>query len=279
MTFNVRHTSALAVLLAVLFSSTLAFALKVPPPPEYDKRRDPNTPGGERVGDDEDFEGYPADPDEVDGQLYTDTINGEYHKYSPHWTGAAWGFGVQGGAGWLYGQAFEGKAVSPAFGAFAQVTTLLNVVDVIVGFNHSRFDTKIDEMDVNTTRWDMSLSATIHPMFFSSFSSDWFSRFLSQFYLMGGGDIAVQKTKGDTIDSRIVRPGFHMGGGIDTYLTNPNRRASLWLGVQYRWVNTAGAIDDEIFVNKWSREHQIFARLTIRFNGNLFDSVPGPSAP
>src|SRR5690625_5424688 len=100
MTFNVRKTSAFAVFLAVLFASTLAFALKVPPPPEYNKRRDPNTPGGERVGADETFEGYPADPDEIEGQLYTDTL-ADYHKYSPHWTGAAWGFGIQGGAGWM----------------------------------------------------------------------------------------------------------------------------------------------------------------------------------
>lgn len=278
MTFNVRKTSAFAAFFAVLFASALAFALNVPPPPEYNKRRDPNTPGGERVGAEEDFDGYPADPDEIEGQLYTDTL-ADYHKYSPHWTGAAWGLGIQGGASWMYGQAVEGKSVGPAFGAFAQITTLLNVIDLIAAINHSAFESTIGQEDVDMTRWDMSVSATIHPMFFSALSGGWFSRFLSQLYFMGGGNLTVQKTRGATIDSRFVRPGFHAGAGIDTYITNPNRRASLWLGVQYRWTNTAGGLNDEIFVHNWTREHQIFARLTIRFNGNIINTVPGPSAP
>lgn len=278
MIFNVRKTSAFAVFLAVLFASTFAFALKVPPPPEYNNRRDPNTPGGERVGADEDFDGYPADPNEIDGQLYTDTL-ADYHKYSPHWTGAAWGFGFQGGGSWMYGQAFEGKSVGPSLGGFAQITTLLNVIDVIGSIQHGRFDAIIGDEDVDTTRWDFSLSVTVHPVFFAAFNRDWFSRFLSQFYLMGGGNLTLQKTRGETIDSRFTRPGFHAGVGIDTYITNPDRRASLWLGVQYRWTNTAGGLKDDIFVHNWTREHQVLARITIRFNGNIINTVPGPKAP
>lgn len=278
MNFNVRKTSAFAVLFAILFTSGIAFALNVPPPPEYSGRRDPNTPGGERVGAHEGFDGYPADPDEVDNQLYTDT-QGEYRRYSPHWTGASWGFGLQGGAGWMYGQGFDEIKAGPAFGGFAQITTLMSVVDAIIAVNHSRFNSKIDNVDVQSKRLDISLSVTIHPMFFAGLTGEWFARFLSQLYLMGGGNLTIQNTKGENIDSRFTRPGFHLGGGIDTYITNPNRRASLWLGVQYRWVNTAGGLNDDHFRYKWTREHQIFARITIRFNGNIINSLPAPSSP
>lgn len=275
MTFNARLMTALAVLLAMLSTSALAFALKVPPPPEYSGRRDPNPQGGERVGDDEVFDGYPADPGKP-GDLYHDTTS-EYRMHSPSWTGAAWGFGLMGGVGRLYGPTFDTVETGGVFGAFAQISTLLSVADGILSVTRGGFKASVDDSPADVTRWDIHASATIHPGLFFNLAGGRFWQTMAQFYLMGGGNLAIQTTKGDSIDSRFVRPGFHLGGGIDTYLDTPHDGSAFWLGVQYRWTNTAGGLHDDHFRYKWTREHQVFLRLSFRINGNAFRSVPGPN--
>lgn len=278
MTAIISKVRSLLIFGVFIGVSSSALALSIPEPKTYDKRLDPNTDGGERVGEDEDFTGYPKDPNEVDGQLYQDASE-EYVKYSKAWTGASWGFGLQGGASMMNGPVFDKLKVGGIYGGFVQITTLLNVVDLMITATHENVGTSISNVPVNVAHTDLSLSATIHPMFFAMFSRQWFAITISQFYMMGGGNLGIQSTQGDGIDSRFVRPGFHMGAGIDTYLTNPSKGRSLWLGLQYRWTNTSGGIHDDLFRYNWTREHQIFLRLSMRFNGNIGNSVPGPSAP
>lgn len=275
MTFNARLLTALAVLLAMLSTSALAFALKVPPPPEYSGRRDPNNPGGERVGADEDFDGYPADPGKP-GDQYHDTSS-EYRMYSPSWTGASWGFGLMGGVGRMYGPAFDSTETGGVFGGFAQISTLLSVADGILSVTRGGFKASMNDSPVDVSRWDIHASATIHPGLFFNLSGGRFWTTMAQLYLMGGGNLTVQKTKGDMIDSKFVRPGYHLGVGIDTYLDTPHDGSAFWVGIQYRWTNTAGGLHDDDFRYKWTREHQIFLRLSFRINGNAIPSLPGPS--
>lgn len=262
---------------AFLGMSSSALALSIPEPKEYNKRLDPNTDGGERVGDDDDFTGYPKDPNELDNQLYQDASE-DYFRYSRAYTGAAWGFGLQGGVSMMNGPVFDKLHVGGIYGGFIQITTLLNVVDVFITATHENIGSSVQDVPVNMKHTDLSLSLTIHPMFFAMLSREWFTTTLAQFYMMGGGNLGIQSTQGDGIDSRFIRPGYHIGAGIDFYLTNPDKGKSLWLGVQYRWTNTPGGLHDDLFRYNWTREHQIFLRLSIRFNGNIGNSVPGPSA-
>lgn len=275
MTFNARTTTALAVLIAVLTVSVSAAALRVPKPPTYEGRNDPNTKGGERVGEDEDFDGYPADAGKP-GDLYYDP-SVEYRAYSPEWTGASWGFGLQGGLGRLYGPVFDKTQSGMLLGGFVQASTVLGVADVIASVTRGGFDSAIGGQDVDVTRWDISLSATIHPGLFFNLSGGRFWHTMAQLYLMGGGNLTVQDVRGGAINSHFVRPGFHIGGGIDTYLDTPHNGSAFWLGVQYKWTNTAGGLHDDLFRYNWTREHQILLRLSFRINGNLLKGLPGPS--
>lgn len=277
MIFNLRTTAALAVSLAVVLSSASAWALKVPEAPEYTERTDPHTTGGERVGADEDFDGYPADPGKP-GDLYHDTTT-EYRAHSPSWTGASYGFGIMGGAGIMYGQPFDKKSVAPTFGAFAQISTLLGIADGILSFTRGGFNSAMEGTEVDVVRWDIAATATIHPGLFFNLSGGRLSQTIAQFHFLAGGNLTIQTAKGGEFDSRMVRPGFHLGAGIDTPIDTPHDGSAFWIGVQYRWMNTAGSLNDDHFRYKWTREHQILLRLSFRINGSPFkQSVPGPSA-
>lgn len=277
MTSNARHFTALAVLLVFLCSSALAYALKVPPPPDYSGRGDPHTTGGERYGEHEGFDGYPVDPGKP-GDLYHDTTT-EYRAYSPSWTGATWGFGVMGGVGRLYGKGFDDVETGAVFGGFVSMSTLLHIVNGTLSVTRGGFNVSIDDNPADVTRWDMHASVAIHPGFFFNLSGGRMSQTIGQFHLLAGGNLTVQSTKGDTIDSRFVRPGYHLGVGIDTPIDSPHDGSAFWIGVQYRWTNTAGGLHDDHFRYKWTREHQIFLRLSFRVNGNLVNRhVPGPSS-
>ena len=273
-----RPTALLAPTLALLMTSSSAFALRVPPAPEYDGRTDPHEDGGERLGEDEDWTGYPVDPGRPSDRYYDSTT--EYRPYSPNWTGASTGFGIMGGFTRPYGPAFDVKTNNGyQLGVFAQTSTILNIVDVIGAVTWSSADVTLGGEEADLTRWEISASATLHPGLFFLLAGSTLDRIISSFYLMAGGHMTHQRTVGDTIDSKFFRPGWHLGMGIDFNLDSVNNGKAAWIGVQYRWNNTAGGLNDDIYRYNWTRDHQIFLRLMFRWNGNVARSVPGPGAP
>lgn len=273
-----RPVLALAASLAVLGTSSAAFALRVPPAPVYEGRNDPNNEGGERYGEDEDWTGYPVDPGKPSDEYYDPTV--EYRPYSPNWTGASTGFGVM--AGWTrpYGPAFDEKKNNGwQVGGFAQTSTILNIVDLIGAVSYSQSDVTIGGTDAELDRWELSVSATIHPGLFFLLAGSTLDRIISSLYLMGGGHFTHQKTTGAGIDSKFFRPGWHLGVGMDFALDSVNNGKAAWIGFQYRWNNTSGGLNDDIYRYNWTRDHQVLLRLMYRWNGNVARGVPGPSRP
>ena len=257
----------LALVLAASFALPAA-AIRVPPPPDYGDRRDPDLPGGERYGEDETFEGYPVDPGRP-GDAYYDAST-EFRRHSPNYAGASTGFGLMGGLGRLYGRVFDEHVSGPVVGAFLSNTTGLGAATITGAITRSWFNSSIEGAEVDVTRWDFHGSLSIHPGFFFGFGGTRLDYTIANFYVMAGGQMTLQTTRGADIDSRFFRPGFHMGLGIDTYLDDIHDGKAFWIGVQYRWNNTAGGRNDDLFRYNWTREHQVLLRLTFRINGPGF---------
>lgn len=278
MKLSARTLSALAATCALLAWSAPALAIKVPPAPVYEGRNDPNNEGGERYGEDEDWTGYPVDPGTPNDPYYDPTV--EYRPYSPNWTGASTGFGIMGGYTRPFGQAFDSKQNNGwQVGGFVQTSTILNIADFIGALSYSQADVTLGGVEADLTRWELSASATLHPGLFFLLGGSLLDRIISSVYLMAGGHLTHQKTVGDGIDSKFFRPGFHLGTGLDFALDNVNNGRAAWIGVQYRWNNTAGGLHDDLYRYRWTRDHQILLRLMFRWNGNVARGIPGPGAP
>jgi hypothetical protein len=252
--------------------------MAAPPPPEYEGRRDPNNPGGERLGEEEDFTGYPADPGEP-GDPYYDPSS-EYRAYSPNYTGQTFGLGIQGGVGWLYGPNFNEATVGPAFGGYLEATTLLGVVSFYGTLTRSQFsNAPIGDDRVDVVKHELHVSTALHPLLFFILGGTRLDYTIQNFYLMAGGNLTFFDADGDSVNSNFTRPGFHLGAGIDTYLDDVNDGGAFWIGVQYRWTNTGGGRNDDLFRDNWIREHQLFLRLSYRWNGFIGHGASGPTAP
>lgn len=278
--FSRRSLAAIA-LAATLLSGLNAHALDVPDPPEYEGRSDPHTEGGERYGDEEDtdYTGYPVDPGRP-SDLYYDP-SAEHRRYSPLYNGSTIGFGLMGGVSRLYGPSFDGKTTAPVLGAFGSTSVVLGVATVIGSVTRAVYEPVIQGEETRLSKWDIHFTTALHPGLFFNLGAGRLGYTLGQFQILAGGHLSANNVESDNpdIDRRFFRPGFHLGLGLDTYLDTPNDGGAFWIGVQYRWNNTAGPRDDDLWRDNWVREHQVFLRLSYRFNGNLFGGTINPDRP
>lgn len=273
-----RTFATLIATTTVAAISVPALALRVPPAPEYDGRNDPNNEGGDRHGEDPDWTGYPVDSGKPGDRYYDPTT--EYRPYSPNWTGASTGFGIQGGFSRPYGQAFDSNRNNGyQIGGFVQTSTVLNIVDLIGSVTYASANVTVNGAEADLNRWELSASATLHPGLFFLLGGSTLDRIISSIYLMGGGHLTHQRTIGTGIDSKFFRPGWHLGTGLDFNLDSVNNGKAAWIGIQYRWNNTAGGLKDDHYRYVWTRDHQVLLRLMFRWNGNVARGIPGPSRP
>lgn len=257
----------------ICFASATGVA--APPAPEYEGRRDPDNPGGERLGEEEDFTGYPADPGDADDSYYDPSV--EYRAYSPNYTGQTIGFGVYGGVARLYGERFREATTGPAFGAYIEGTSLLGAVSFNGTLTRSQFENApVGDSSVDVVKHDLHATTALHPLLFFILGGTRFDYTMQNLYLLAGGNLSFFDAEGGDVDANFIRPGFHLGAGIDTYLDNVNDGGAFWIGVQYRWNNTAGGRKNDTFRDSWIREHQFFLRLSYRWNGFIGHGARGP---
>lgn len=250
--------------------------------PEY-PRIDPNNPGGERLGDDDGddgFTGYPADPGEP-GDAYHDTSS-EYVRYSPNWNGSFIGGGALVGMGALRSDLTLNVDRGPTFGAFANWSSVSQIVDIQVQYLRSQYSPTLrDGATADFTRQNASASILLHPLFLTIIGGSKMSHLVANTYFLSGLGAEfnrIEPTSGARADDTIgyTSLGWRIGAGTGLYLDNPNDGGAFWLGVQFQRAYVQGDPNNATIGRSKSRENLIMLRLSYRWNGNAFAGFRGP---
>lgn len=261
-------------------------AWAIDPPPEYTGRRDPNNEGGERLGahedpdGDDDFTGYPADPGDPSDNYYDP--GAEYRRYSPNYTGQTLGFGVLVGGSMNYGRAFEAKTFGPTFGGLIEATSLLGAASFYGSIRRTQYggaQLANDGPEVDIVMHEVVASAALHPLLFFILGASWWDVVATNIYTMAGGSLVFFDAEGGGVDSNFIRPAWHLGAGFDIPLDNYNDGGAFWIGLQWRWNNTAGGRKDDLFRDTWIRDQQLLVRFMYRWNGLIGSGIQGPRSP
>ena len=247
---------------------------------EHRRRADPDNPGGERVGDDDGadgFTGYPADPGEPDDLYYDATA--EHQPYSPNWTGLFIGGGLIGGASFLRSDVFDDNAVGARYGAFLNASSLLHIADAQLSYTRASYSTSLLGEDTTLNRDSLTASFLLHPALLAIINGPAYGFPLASIYISIGASLEFVSVDSASVDHNYSNLGWHLGGGFDYPLDNPQDGSSFWLGFQYLWNHTGGDTDDEIFSREQLLENIVMLRLSYRMNIHVFRNMPGPDAP
>ena len=242
-------------------------------------RNDADNPGGERLGADEDWTGYPADSGDS-GDAYYDPST-EYRRYSPNWTGAFVGFGAEVGGGSFGGDGLDGRALAPAAALFVQGSTVNHIGDVMLDWHMAwpSVDVAGAENPVAMRRMGTSLTFGLHPLFLSIIGGDLPSYVIADFALLIGPTLEWTRIDTPGRDTSWRSLGWHIGASMNLPLDNVHDGGSSWLGVVYRYRNVAGDPSNRRVERQHLREHTVALRFTLRRNGNVTTGFPGPDSP
>jgi hypothetical protein len=242
------------------------------------RRVDPDNPGGQRYGDDDGsdgFTGYPVDPGNADDRYY-DTAS-EHRDYSPNWTGAWVGGGVQ--TGWMRSRAkwLDAPEDALTITPYLQASSINHIADVQLAFTHAF---SLGDDDVTLRRDSFTASLHAHPSFLSIIGATRAAYTIADWSVMFGPSVErVGLERADLPTESWWRAGWHVGTTLNTYLDSPNDGASWWIGATYRYNVAGGDRDLEGIGRDPLREHNVQLRLTYRFNGNVGAGMPGPTHP
>lgn len=233
------------------------------------QRVDPNNPGGDRYGAEEDHDGYPVDPGEP-GDFYFDA-SAENRPYSPNWTGAFVGFGALAGVATLQAPFLEQASPAPAFGAFLGACTVSALFEAQLAWWRSQHQTTFTGgIDSTLQRNTLSASVGVHPLFLWLISSGRSNFTIADFTAFVGPSLDFMSVQGDDLDLRYRALGYHLGARMDTYIDSPNDGGALWVGLEYRYNVTSGSGIDERLRRERAQQHLFVLRFSWRSNGMLF---------
>ncbi len=243
-------------------------------------RTDPDNPGGQRFGaddGDDGFTGYPVDPGEPDDP-YFDYME-EYAPYAPTWNGAFVGAGIISGPLSQYGTEFDERTTAFSYGAFANYSSVFEVIDLQGAYRRYSADNAHEGADLHLTRDQLSLSGLLHPFFIGLISGTKFGYTIGAIYTLGGLSMDWVDIEGDMNESyRAI--GWHLGGGIDIPIDSPQDGNAFWIGLQFRQDHVPGGQAEGFLRHRTIREDALLLRLTYRHNGNLLRTrIDGPEFP
>ncbi len=236
-------------------------------------RLDPDNPGGQRLGQDDDedgFTGYPADPGEPSDPYFDTTA--EHRLFSPNWTGAFVGLGASTGITQLRGGYLDSPSWAPSFGAFVNGGTVGALADFQLAWRYADHNTTIETTEVDVARNSLAASIGVHPGFFyliGGTRSDYTVADLS-FFL--GPSLERQNIRGEFVNSRYTSLGYHFGARISTFLDSPQDGGAAWIGLEYRYNSISGSDSDPLLRRQRLHEHIIGLRIEWRINGLVVDS-------
>lgn len=261
---------AVAVVLACGLVATAADARE---------RRDGDVPGGERFGAESDtgFTGYPVDPGPAHSAYYDPSA--QHRLYSPDWTGAFVGGGLLLGPAFSQHQAFGDMQPAFSSGLFLNVSSVQQIADVQLAWTQHRTQGPLDDTDAELGRHSIAGSVLVHPFFLMLLFGDRFAYTMAQLHALAGVSLDVVRLRESSDTTRRTGLGWHVGGGIDTYLARPRGRGSWWIGPQWRYQRVPGTFEDPRFTRAPIHEHHVWLRLSYRFHGNLLTGMRGPSVP
>ncbi len=244
---------------------------------EHYGRTDPHTEGGERLGDDPTFTGYPADPGDA-GDLYYDAT-AERRAYSPGWTGAFVGIGALGGVAQVRGDLIDRPAWGPATGALLQLNSLNQIIDIHASWRWSRVPVRILDTDTTLTRNALDFSLGVHPFFIWIIGGDLISYIMANSALNVGPSVDFNDAAlpGRDLDGRAV--GWHIGPSFGFPVDNTQDGNSVWVELAWTYKNSPADRDDPRFARQHLREHWLNLRVSWRHNGNVGFGAQGPDDP
>lgn len=238
-----------------------------------------DNPGGERLGEDEDWPGYPADSGEA-GDAYYDP-SAEYRRYSPNWTGAFVGFGAEVGGTSFGGDPIDGRSFAPSASVFVQGSTVNHIGDVMLDWHMAWPSVEFEGLDdpVAMRRMGTSLTFGLHPLFLSIIGGDTLSYIVADFAVLIGPTLEWSRVDTPNGATSWRSLGWHIGASMNLPLDSVHDGGSSWLGLVYRYRNVAGDPSDRRVDRQHLREHTIALRFTLRRNGNVTTGFPGPDSP
>ena len=124
----------------------------------------------------------------------------------------------------------------PLYGASIRLASFLSLLDVQAGFLGSAYSTSaLDGATVGVSRWSVGVEGHFHPLMITILRNNTFWYWVAGIYLAGGIDLDITQLdpRGHTGRTEFD-VGWHLGGGSDFPLTDPNEGWGLWLGVQYK---------------------------------------------
>lgn len=245
--------------------------------PSY-PRVDPDNPGGERLGDDDGadgFTGYPADPGQPSDPYYDTTA--EHRPFSPNWTGAWLGGGLQ--SGWMRSRALWLDAPQSAITVmpYLQFSSINHIADLQLAYQHAFALADNDTVELGRDSLIASLHA--HPSFLSIIGGTRGAYTIADWSVMFGPSAERIDVNLDGQKSSWWRAGWHVGTTFNTYLDSPHDGSSWWIGATYRYAVAGGDRDVAAIGRDPLREHNVQLRLTYRLHGNAGSGFEGPQAP
>jgi hypothetical protein len=168
----------------------------------------------------------------------------------------------------------KGELPGPAVGASVRVATFLSLLDVELGVLASTYEAIAPEGAgrLRVQRLSLGGEAHLHPLLTTILKNSTLWYILAGIY--GSIGIDLDLTFEPNADGPSVDFGWHVGGGLDIPLGDPNGGWGLWLGVNYRlrFLDASTSISDLTEFD----EHVVLLTLGYRNNDLNFFRAPRP---
>lgn len=197
--------------------------------------------------------------------------------------GAYWGVQVHSGLV-LRLDAGEDDGPGLAFGASARLASILSIADFQLTLLGSSYTAATPGRGgsgsvgpagrVDVSRLSVGVEGHFHPLFMTVLKNDTFWYWLAGLYGSLGADLDVTGLEGDGVDRSEVDFGWHIGGGSDFPLTDPNKGWGIWVGVSYRLKFLR--VDSGISGFRNFDEHTFMLTFAYRNNDIFFFRAPRP---
>lgn len=202
-----------------------------------------------------------------------------YQAFSPEWTGAYVGLGLQTGLALSNHVALGGFSPMPSLGVFAAFSSPFHIAHGEGSLHHQTGTVDTREGPGSFQRTSLRNTVLLHPLFAVLILGSGWGYTLGQIYGLAGLSIDhVRIREGDRVE-RFTGMGWHVGAGFDTHIRRPWAGQSWWIGPQWRFEQTPGPMDVADYARHPVRTHVISLRVSYRRHGLVLRHGTRPDAP
>ena len=151
--------------------------------------------------------------------------------------GAHIGGGLLGGTGLLSYGGYDEELPSVMVGAFARVSTVLQLLDVQLEYQFRQHAVVVQQERAQFKGHGISISTNAHPFFFNILRNNRWWYIVSGLYIQFGGGVERMSIQSGSLNVDRVEwaPAMHGGVGMDIPLDDPEDGGGFWLGFNYRY--------------------------------------------